>query len=487
MKKIFLIILISIGLFSCTSDYEELNKNPMATNKVTTPTLLTGVLQSLINLNSGLGHNKTLMFYSQQWSQRETTTRSLYNMDDSSGDWTAFYLNGLPEIKEIIKLNSGDDKSYYANFGSNNNQIAVAKILEVWVFANITDTWGNVPYSEAVNEEITFPKYDKQENIYPALIAELKSAANMIDVNAAGFTSGDMMYNGDMFKWKKFANSLRARLAMRLSEVNPTLAQTEVADALSSDVFTSNDDNAGVNFQNEEAHANPLYIEFLTQQWTFVSEPLINLMNSYGNGTAANPSDPRIPKYAAPNQNGEYIGFPYGLPTSDTFNYAIEDYSLPSLDVRAMDYRSMFMTYSELLFIKAEAEQRGWYGATTDAATSYNEAITASMEQWGVDSADIATYLAQASVQYDANNWRKLIGEQKHIALYMQGSNAWNEWKRLDYPILQFPAAAAIYTDQIPRRFPYPLSEASVNLNNVLDAINDMGGDSMSTRMWWDQ
>jgi len=487
MKKIILIILIINGFVACTSDYEELNRDPLSANKVPTTALLTGIEQSLISINSGLGYNKTLMLYSQQWSQRETTTRSLYSMDDSSGDWSAFYLNGLPELYNIIDLNSGEYKDEYSVYGKNQNQIAIAKILIVWVFSNITDTWGNVPYSEAIDKNINFPKYDKQENIYPDLINQLKEAVNMMDLNSQGFTSGDMMYNGDMLKWKKFANSLRARLALRMSEVNPILAQAELADALSADVFISNADNAEIAFQNEEAHANPLYLEFLTQQWTFVSEPLINLMNTYGNGTAAAPSDPRIPKYAAPNQNGEYVGFPYGLETSDTFNYAIEDYSLPSDIVRAMDFTSSLMTYSELLFIKAEAEQRGWFGSVSDAATTYQEAITASMEQWAVNQSDIATYLALPDVQYNSSNWRKLIGEQKHIALYMQGANAWNEWKRLDFPVLQFPAAASTYATEIPRRFKYPLSETGINNDNLTAAINDMGGDEMNTRMWWDQ
>ncbi len=487
MKKI-IILLIIIGFTSaCTKDFEELNKDPLSTNKVPTTAILTGAMQKLIGINSGLGYNKTLMLYSQQWSQRETTNRSVYNIDDTSGDWSAWYLNGLPNLENIIQLNTGNDKSDYSVYGKNENQIAVAKILKVWAFSNITDTWGNIPYSQALKADITFPAYDKQENIYPALINELKDAANMIDVSASGFTSGDMMYNGDMSKWKKFANSLRARLALRMSEVNPSLAKTEVADALSSDVFTSNADNAMIYFQNEEANANPLYVEFLTQQWTFVSEPLINLMNSYGNGTAANPSDPRIPHYAAPNQNGEYIGFPYGLPTSDTFSYAIEDYSLPSLEVRAMDSPSYLMTYSELLFIKAEAEQRGWFGNTTDAANTYNQAITASMEQWNISTSDITTYLAYSQVQYNTNNWRKLIGEQKHIAMYLQGANVWNEWKRLDYPVLQFPAAASAYATEIPRRFKYPDSETGVNLENLNKARADMGGDEMNTHMWWDQ
>lgn len=485
MKKILIIFILSISIISCTSDYEELNKDPLAATEVPTPALLTAALQNSINVNSSLAYNQTLMYYSQQWAQRETTTESLYGLS-VEGDWSRWY-GTLPEMIDIINLNTGDDKNSYSAYGKNENQIAVAMILKTWAFHNITDTWGNIPYSETFNPEITSPKYDKQEDIYPALIQELKDAVALIDTDASGFTSGDLMYNGDMSKWKAFANSLRARIAMRMSEVNPSLAQAEVADALGSLVFSDNSDNAKVAFQNEEANANPLYIEFLTQSWTFVSEPLIDLMNSYGSGTATIPSDPRISKYAAPNVDGDYIGFPYGLTTSETFDYDIDERSLPSEAIRAIDFYSYLMTYSELLFIKAEAEQRGWFGAVGDAATSYNQAITASMEQWGVISADISTYLDLAEVQYNAADWRKMIGEQKYISLYTLGSNSWSEWRRLDYPVLDFPVAGSINTTEIPRRFFYSSKEASVNGANLDQAISDMGGDTFSTRMWWDR
>ncbi|QVY65162.1 SusD/RagB family nutrient-binding outer membrane lipoprotein [Polaribacter sp. Q13] len=485
MKKIIIICILFVSISSCTSDYEELNKDPLAATKVPTTALLTAATQSLINVNSGLGYNKTMMFYSQQWAQRETTTRSVYGLSPD-GDWSAFY-GILPEIMEIIKLNTGEDKDSYAAYGKNENQIAVATILKVWVFHNLTDTWGNVPYSETFNDDITSPKFDNQEDIYPALLQELKDAVALIDTNASGFTSGDLMYNGDMTKWKTFANSMRARIAMRMSEVNPGLAKTEVADALGASVFTSNNDNAVIAFQNEEANANPLYIEFLTQKWTFIAEPLTDLMNSYGSGTASTPSDPRTSKYADPNDAGEYIGFPYGLETTDTFNYAIGDRSLPNATTRAIDFNSYIMTYSELLFIKAEAEQRGWFGTAGNAATTYKQAITASMEQWGVSSTATTSYLTQTDVLYNASNWKKYIGEQKYLALFSQGGNAWSEWRRLDYPILNFPTAGLLNTTEIPRRYFYPTNEGIINGDNLDQAVIDMGGDTFSTRMWWDQ
>lgn len=487
MKKIIIIIILFIGAYSCTSEFEDINTDPFAPSVVPTPTLLTAAMQDLININSGLGYNKTFMLYSQQWSQRETTSRSLYDIGSTSSDWSAWYLNGLPELMNIIKLNSGDNKDDFSVYGKNENQIAVATILKVWAFHNITDTWGNVPYSETFDIDNVTPKYDKQEDIYSALIQELKDAVAIIDTDALGFASGDLMYDGDMNKWKGFANSLRARIALRMSEVNPTLAQAEVADALGSIVFLGNSDNAQVDFQDEEANANPLYLEFLTQSWTFISEPYIDLMNSYGSGTVAVPSDPRVIKYAATNVDNEYVGFPYGLTSSESLTYAIDAGSLPSEAVRAIDFSSFIMTYSELLFIKAEAEQRGWFGSVGDAGATYEQAITASMEQWEVDSTDVSTYLALPDVQYVAADWRELIGEQKHISLFTQGSNAWSEWRRLDFPELVFPENASSNSSEIPRRLFYPSSEASVNVVNLEQAIVDMGGDTFSTRMWWDQ
>ena len=482
MKKIIILIIWSVAILSCTSDFEEMNKNPMTSVEEPTSALLTQAMQDLIGVNSSLGYNKTLMLYSQQWAQRETTTTSLYQKDSYDGDWKAWYTNGLPELVEIIKLNSGESKGSYAAYGKNENQIATAMILKAWAFHNITDTWGNVPYSQAFDFDYSQPKYDKQEEIYPKLLAELKNAVNMMDTSVSGFKSGDLMYNGNMNKWMAFANSLRARIAMRMSEVNPSLAQTEVSSALNATIFASNTDNAQISFQNAEAQANPLYLEFLTQSWTFVSEPMIDLMNSYGSGTAAAPSDPRVMQYAAQNSANEYQGFPYGLDSSTSLTYAINARSLPNDLVRTMDFPSYIMTYAELLFIKAEAEQRGWFGAVGDASTTYKDAIVASMNQWNVASADIATYTGLADVQYNATNWRKMIGDQKYIALYMQGSSAWSEWRRLDFPVITAPALTAI-----PRRFFYSLREGIVNFDNVEQAKIDMGGDLLSTTMWWDQ
>ena len=474
--KILSLVLFFFAL-SCTDDFDEKNTNPVEKSEVPTSTLLTSALQSFITLNSSLDANKTIMLYTQQWSQRETTTRSTYG--DIERDWSNWYLSGMPEIDNILDLNRGDNAADFLGSGATENQLGVAMILRAWAFMNITDTWGDVPFTEAHDADIITPRYDRQSDIYPALIAQLKEAAGMLNVNAEPM-AGDLLYNGDTGKWIKFANSLRARLAMRMSEVDPGAAQAALTDALAGPVFENNSDNALMAFQPELSQSNPLYQEFEVQFWTYIAKPLVDLMTQ--NNTIY---DPRLPIYADPNQSDLYVGMPYGLDDGPSSEIPQDSCSHPGAFVRAADYESVFMTYSELQFIRAEAAERGWISG--DAAALYDEAVMANMEFWGVSPADANAYLAQPSVQYNSTNWRQILSEQKYISMYMQGYQVWSEWRRLDYPVLILPAGAQNGATEIPRRFFYNLEEQSLNGENLAAAIEAMGGDNFSVRVWWDK
>lgn len=479
MKKILIIFLSFVLLNSCTDDFEALNTNPVATSEVPTSTLLTGAIQDLIAINAGLGYNKTLMLYAQYWSQREETGRSRYG--DINRDWGSWYLNGLPELNNIIELNSGDNKSSFEAYGSNNNQIAVAKILKAWAFHNITDAWGNVPYSEAGDPKVSFPKYDSQESIYNGLLTELKEANSLIEVGAEG-VHGDLVFNGDMDKWKKFANSLRARIALRMSKANPTLGASELASAIADGVISSNDDNAKVDFQVEEDYANPLFIEFKVQQWTYVSDVLVDAMSVDPNFV-----DPRLSAYASPALNtGEFTGLEYGLTDDASTLIPQDDASYPSELVRGTTFPSILFTYSEMLFIQAEAVKLGWISG--DVESFYNDAIRASMEFWGVDSAIADSYLLESHVAYSDANWQELIGTQKWLSFYMQGAQAWAEYRRIGYPVLVAPPLELQNgATGVPRRFFYALEEKNTNGDNLADAVSAMGGDNFDVKVWWDK
>ena len=414
MKKIFLYSLVLFVAMSCTDHFAELNTDPTNTSDVPTSALLTAAMQDLASQNSSLGYNKTTELYAQHWSQRETTVRSRYG--DIQSGWNAWYLNGMPELNNIIALNSGDNAVDYIAYGSNDNQIAVAKILKAWAFHNLTDCWGDVPYSEVGNPDIIFPKYDKQSDIYADLLSELKAAQSMIDVSSTP-VGGDLMYGGDMAKWKKFANSLRARIAMRMSKVDATKAGSELASAIADGVFESNDDDANIAFQAEQDNSNPLYQEYLVQQWTYVSATLLDEMTQ--NNTI---NDPRVPIYATPTKQGVYLGLPYGLEDAASSAFAQDTCSYPGEKVREATFPTILMTYSELQFIMAEAAAKGWTAG--NAGDLYNNAIRSNMQFWGVDAADIDTYMALPSVAFDASKSDEMIGTQKWISFFTQGAQA---------------------------------------------------------------
>jgi len=211
--------------------------------------------------------------------------------------------------------------------------------------------------------------------------------------------------------------------------------------------------------------------------------------------------DPRLQKYALPTVASQaaapgacdvpYRGFPNGLASANVKNpctgknFGLADYSKPTLSIRGQQSPSYVMTYSELLFIKAEAAQRGWIGTPAQAAQYYTDAITASMEQWGVSSADIATYLAKPGVAYSAANGLKQIAYEKWVSLFNLENEAYAEWRRLDYPVLK-PGPAAV-TTTVPTRMPYPAIENSLNASNLAAASSAQGSVDISGHVWWDK
>ncbi|MEN8250571.1 MAG: SusD/RagB family nutrient-binding outer membrane lipoprotein [Bacteroidota bacterium] len=477
-------LLITMYVVSCTEDFAEMNRNPNGATDIPTTYLLTSAQQKLITINSSLGFNKTMMLWTQQWAQRETTNRSRYDLAPT-GDWNSFYTSGIPDLVSIIELNQGEFKDDYNSYGDNDNRIAVARIMKAWAYSLMTDAWGDIPYSQAHNRDYSFPAYDLQSEIYPDLIKELNEAAAQIKESEPGFISGDLMYDGDMTKWKKFANSLRARLAVRMMKANSTLAQSELADALSSPIFESNDDNALINFQNSDDYANPIYAEFLTQNWTFPTKMLVDTM-LYLN-------DPRLPIYTDTTENAsvdDYVGLQYGLEDAAS---TLDPNTKPKLSkigafIREQSFPSILMSYSELMFIKAEAAEKGWVAG--DAAALYDAAITANMAFWGVDAADITTYLSEPDVVYNAGTSDELIGLQRWLSLYTQGAQAYFEWRRTGQPGLTIPATGFLFNEitEMPRRYFYPITEAQLNGENLQAAQDRLsGGDKLTSKIWIDQ
>ncbi len=484
MKHTYVFLLIVwLGLLAaCTNGFEEMNQDPNNPTLVPTSYLMSAAQTELTEeffgrYNQGSNWNLTAMRYMQQW------TSTLYTGVDRyltiEGDFSDVYDEGLRDLQEIIRLNTNPEtRVKAADSGDNDNQVAVAMILRAWAFHNLTDIWGDIPYSQALMEDKNVsPAYDPQEQIYNGIIEELEEAYAMIDETGAPL-QGDLIYNGDMAKWKLFAQSLKLRLGMRLTEAAPAKAEAVVKQALDAGVFMANADNARYTYEGSVPNVNPWFSEFVLETITLaVTNTLVDQLVAS--------EDPRLPFFAKKAEAiGDYVGMPYGVSAAIAGSIKNEEVSLPANAIIAASFPAVLQSYAEVLFLQAEAAARGWYPA--DAATLYAQAIRASMEQWGVDAVAAEAYLANPAVAYEAGNYRKSIGNQKWLALYLQGLEAWSEWRRLDYPrLVKAPDAAS--GREIPRRRGYPLTEISLNQASYNEAIARQGPDLLSTRIWWDQ
>ena len=486
MNRIFVACLLIVGLVGCTSDFQEINTNPNNPVEVPTSYLITQAERNLVE--QVLGEGTTLIgtlgeHYIQHLSQTQYTDVTRY--DDIRTSFYGFYSGGLEDLENVIQLNTQEESaSRVAASGPNANQIALAMIMQSWTFLSMTDVWGDIPYSEALQGlDNLNPRYDEQEMIYRGVVNELVSAGDMI---VDGSVDGDIVYGGDTEQWRKFANSIILRAGIRVSDVAPELGREWVNLALGRGVLESNDDNAElVYIGGGEFANNTFYTDALTRTDYAVSEPLMNFLEAR--------NDPRISVYAQPTRasvaadTALYVGMPYGIPEGDAGKIPVADISFPGLAFVGINAPAIMLTYSEVLFNRAEAAARGW--TEGDAAELYNMAITANMNQNGItDGAAIEAYLAQSNVAYNAANFEKSIGEQKWAALYFQGVEAWSEWRRLGYPELQ-PAPAAIVIKTIPTRRGYPDNEFSLNQVNYLDALQRQFGtdeDPLDGRVWWD-
>ncbi len=475
-----------IGLTACTDNFEEINTNP--NNPVTVPTsyLITQAERGLVDLVLGEGFAGIGTYgshYIQHLSQTQYTDVTRY--DDVRSSFYGFYTGGLEDLENVVLLNTQEEtKDVVSASGPNANQIALAKIMQSWAFLSMTDFWGDIPYSEALQGlDNLNPRYDEQEMIYRGVVATLVEAGDLI---VPGPVEGDIIYSGDMELWRKFANSLILRAGIRVSDAAPQLGNEWANLGISRGVLESNADNAQLEYiTGGEFANNTFYTDALTRTDYALSEPLAAFLKER--------NDPRISVYAQPTKASvdagktEYIGMPYGIPEGDAGKIPVANISFPGLAFVGIGAPAVMLSYSEVLFNRAEAAARGWVSG--DAAALYNQAITASMNQHGItDQAAIDAYLAQPTIAYNAANFEKSIGEQKWASLYFQGLEAWSEWRRLGYPELA-PAPAAIVIKTIPTRRGYPDNEFSLNKVNYLDALQrQFGGteDILDGRVWWD-
>ncbi len=472
--KLF-VLTVAVFLGSC-SDFGNVNIDPNNPSKPNTAALFTAAMRSI----PGAIASSQPLEYIQHITQKYYTDSSRYNATDFS--FNGFYAGALTDLQEIINLNSDPETApdQLIN-GSNENQIAVAKILQSWYFWMITDAWGDIPYSQALKGRENFkPGYDDQSAIYDGIFATLKEAAASIDEGAAA-PSGDILFDGDLGKWKRFANSIRMVMALRISNANADKAKTEFASAMTDGVIGDGED-VYYNHLNDDLNDNPWQDAFETRRdWT-ISKPFMDYMKST--------NDPRIPIFADLAVSSQtYEGMPYGLNQDDAGNITPNEVSFLGSAVRQQDSPTYILVRSQILFSLAEAAQRGIIGGGAAAAEGYyNDAIKASWQQWGVfDQAAYDAFIASPEVKYDAADAMRKIHYQKWVALFLNGFESWAEWRRSGFPTL-LPAPEPLNQfGGIPIRYDYPTTERDLNGENYNAQVAKMGGDEQNVPVWWDK
>ncbi len=488
MNKIFqkiIIIALAVFSFAACDSFDVSNENPdVALSIENNPELLlTNIERNAVNRMVGSSWSEGNLM-AQYGARIVFTSFDLFDWGDQAGAWNGLYLS-IRDARELEAIAIEKENPSYE---------AVSLILQSWMFQILTDMWGDIPYTEAAQaaaeEPIYAPAYDAQEDIYNGLLAELKKANDLLAMSNLPNIKGDIILNGDLARWRKFANSLRLRVALRLSESNPSVAQAAIAEIYGNPsqypIMTSNEDNVGLTYLTSFPNAHPISEENRYRVGSYneyrISETVENLLRSY--------NDPRLEFWADPTANSVTQGNPViagmqnGIVDGPAYEYKGGDAFLSKFSIDFFHFspnanEGRLMIYSEVAFILAEAAQRGWISA--NAQEEYEKGIQANFEYWGIDMP--ADYLTRANVAYDGQ--QETISNQKYLALFYTDFQGFIEFKRTGFPSTITPGPDAFYSTY-PSRFEYPSKEGALNAESRNVAINRQGPDEITTPVWWE-
>jgi hypothetical protein len=482
MKKIFLILLTAIVAVSCSDNLEDLNKNTKDPSQVSGESLFTNAQKNLVDQmvtqNVNLNNNKLWAQYLQETTYTDESNYDQVTRSIPDNHWSVMYKDVLKDLKRASEIISETVYTTDELNGRIPNKLAIIEIMNVYAYANLVETYGDIPYSEALDINQLLPKYDDGKEVYLDLISRVTAAVNTLDPSKASFEGNEeRLYEGDVAKWKKFGNSLKLRMGNMLSDDDPAAAEAAIVSAIASGVFTSNDDSATYNYLSADPNTNPVYADLvLSGRSDYVAgKTIVDIMNDR--------NDPRRAVYFETVDGTNYVGGEIGFAA----NYATHSH-MGDIFYTAQNPGDI-LDYAEVEFIMAEAAARG-FAVPGTAESHYIAGITASFDYWGVGG--VAGYLAQPEVDYTSaiaastatDPWKEVIGTQKWVALYNRGFAGWNTLRLLDYPILSQPVDAQ---SGFPTRYLYPVLEQTLNGTNYAAAAAAIGGDAAETRLFWDK
>lgn len=490
-KKLYIAILVLCCMaVSCTKNFEELNTDPNRPKEITPGVMLGQMQYRIVNSSVQAARNFTheLMQVDAPRASAGGAGLHRYVVNPGAAVWSNFY-NYLTDIEDIYAISDRLKE---------NNYKAIALVYKSWAYSILTDLYGDVPYTQATKAaEGNFqPAFDKQKDIYIQILKDLDAANSLFDDTKALTYGGDLVYNANAVtggknigiqKWKKFANSLKLRLLLRISKRNGEVNVNEQINTILSDaakypVFTSNADEAIFRYSGTFPYFNPYY-NARTLDWregTYFTTFFVNKMNA--------DNDPRRAVWMTTvivNGTNVYQGIQSGYPTS--VEYAVGKNSSYNDALKTLPQLGVMMPFAEVEFIKAELALKGFSTGKT-AKQHYENGITASMVQWGATMA--AGYLQQTGVTYNESASAEMQLEQimlqKYYAYFFVDYQSWFEKRRTGYPML--PRGAGIPAEnRFPNRVPYPTYLQSLNAQNLTAAKAAMGGDDSNVKVWWDK
>ncbi len=512
MKNIIrysLLVMLSVFSFSCDKGLEDLNINKTSPTSVNPAFLLNnaiintsfptktlvfeiGIVQQMITPNGGV-----LAGANFNQDSRDATTASL---------WATYYQNVIKYTHDVI-LTTKDN-------AARSNLYNMTRIYQSYVFMILTDSYGDIPFTEAGTgypEQLALPKYDAQQAIYTKILQDLTEASAAL--NPAGvIESSDVLYSGNIAKWKKFGYSLLLRAGMRLSKVDAAKAQTTVQAAIAGGVILDNADNAYI--RHDANYTQPIGGTLNGSEAAnfYLTKPFVDQLK--------NTSDPRLSAIAvryvgATSGNGQtaavantsaavQIGMPMGKDNGTIVAQATADGLAAFYDYSQADRKRILKTTAPVFLVTAaqtnlllaEASFRGWINTGT-AAQYFSDGIKAHMDQMATYDAGAAvtgsardTYVAANPL--GAGTELEQINTQYWIASFLNGPEAFANFRRSGFPLLTPNPYGQPNNPDVPngtfiRRITYPTSELAVNTANVNAAIASQGADKLSTKVWWDK
>ncbi len=498
--------LMMLAAGACDNGLEEININPNVPEQVGADLLLPDIIRRSVNemVGESWNYGNILMQYT---SKIQFTSEDRYDFGPRDDPWSPFY-DELRDLNNMVDIATANEQ---------NNLLGVALVMKSWMYHILTDAYGDIPYSQATkgkSEQNYFPAYDPQQAVYEGIIADLETANSILGTSNEA-VNGDILYGGDMSKWRKFANSLQMRIHMRLSDrIDPSSAMSRILGNPSTyPLFESNEDQAALTYLAAAPNQWPLYT---TRSGSFDEIRMSTTMEK----VLKERSDPRLFVYYQPtNDSGEpfvgtaedYAGVPNGLADEAALQYApsgdpskggsnfISRVGLmfscltcnPNTQPNAAE--AVVMSYAELQFVLAEAAEKGFVQGEAEAYylngiqasfDYYNERVPAA---YGISVTPDPAYFTQPNVAYSGTQAEKLekIGTQKWVALFFNGLEAWFDWRRTGIPAIT-PGPDNVNNDRVPVRFGYPTSEQLLNGDSYAAAVSRQGQDTYNTRVWWD-